>query len=210
MPFTQPPPTSALPLIDAQPSDAELSAAQQLVQAELETENTTSLHPSIPDVRQSRFSDLIEQGHTRLASGGAKDPGLGIDLSRYDAPDAPSNGSDKVAWTSALQEAYTSLEYLRGRELNLSLLETYGKNAWLVSNSALEDELKAVERDVQASKQELEATEQARRQMQEGVEGEMKGLEEGWRVGVGKMIEAQAAGEASRLEILQRRREGAS
>jgi pre-mRNA-splicing factor SPF27 len=210
MPFIPPPPTAVLPLIDVQPSQAELAAAQQLIQAELDKEDTTDLHPLINPASQSHFSDLIEQEHASLASGAAKSNTVGIDLTRYDAPDAPADNADKAAWTAALRQAYTSLEYLQGREMNLGLLEAYGKNAWLVSNSALEDELKAVERDVEVAKQELEATEQARRQLQEGAEGEMKGLEEGWRVGVGRMIEAQAAGEALRMEMLERRRRGAS
>ena len=198
----------ALPYIDPQPSDSALSAAHALVQAELPSHHTTTLHPSIPTQRDARFSDLVEQEYARIGAGATRDPGTGIDLTRYEVPEAPSRG-DIPAWKSTLQQAYTSAEYLRGRETNLALLETFGKNAWLVGNARLEDELRALERDVEVAKLELEAVEQSRRAAQANAEGEMRGLEEAWRRGVGRMIEAQAAGERLKEEILEKRRQGA-
>ncbi|KAK5127171.1 hypothetical protein LTR85_008532 [Meristemomyces frigidus] len=199
----------ALRYIDTQPSAEAMAAAQALIQAELPPEYARTLHSSIPAMRDTKFSDLVEAEHARISSGAAKEPGTGIDLSRYEALDAPDRG-DTAAWRSTLQQAYTSAEYLRGREVNLSLLETYGKNAWLIGNSQLESELKGLEREVEAAKLELEAVEQARRAAQSNIAGEMHGLEEAWRSGVGRMIEAQAAGEGLRQEILGRRRQGAS
>ncbi|RMZ26819.1 hypothetical protein D0859_09117 [Hortaea werneckii] len=190
----------ALPYIDAKPSDAALSAANALVQSEMDPEHATTLHPSIPTMREAQFSDLVEQEYARIGSGQAKEPGTGIDLSRYEALDAPARG-DLPAWKTTLQQAYTSAEYLRGRGVNLGLLETYGKNAWLISNARLEDELKALEREVEAAKLELEAVEQGRRAMQSNVAGELQGLEETWRKGVGRMVEAQAAAERIRAPL---------
>ena len=197
----------ALPYIDPQPSDHAIDSAKGLIHAELDPESVTTLHPSIPVQREPRFSDLVEAEHARIASGQPKEGG--IDLSRYEALDAPATG-DLEAWRSTLQKAYASSQYLEGRNTNLSLLEVYGKNAWLVSNSALQDELKALERDVEAAKVNLEEVEQARRAAQQNVAGEMQGLDEAWRTGVGRMIEAQAAGERLRMEILKRRRRGAA
>ncbi|KAK5164784.1 uncharacterized protein LTR77_009448 [Saxophila tyrrhenica] len=197
-----------LPFIDNTPSDDALSSANALIQAEMASQDASSLHPSIPASYQPRFSDLVEAEHARLASGAEKEPGTGIDLSRYEALDAPSKG-DTQAWTTTLQKAYASAEYLRGREVNLSLLETYGKNAWLISNNQLEDILRELEREVDAMKTEHENVERERRMAQENVAGEMQSLEEGWRTGVGRMIETQAAAERVRMEILERRRAGA-
>ena len=197
----------ALPYIDSQPSDHAIETAKGLIHDELDAESATALHPSIPTQREPRFSDLIEAEHMRIASGQPKESG--IDLSRYEALDAPAAG-DLEAWRTTLQKAYASSQYLEGRNTNLSLLEVYGKNAWLVSNSALEDELKALERDVEVAKIDLEEVEQARRTTQQNVSGEMHGLDEAWRTGVGRMIEAQAAGERLRMEILDRRRQGAA
>ncbi|KAH9835967.1 BCAS2 family protein [Teratosphaeria destructans] len=199
----------ALPHIDPEPSSEALNAAQALIQAELSQDDTTQLHPSIPALRESKFSDLIQAEHARIASGAPKEEGAGLDLSRYEVLDAPSRG-DLAAWKDTLQKAYISHEYLRDREVNLSLLETYGKNAWLIGNSSLEDELKALEKEVEQAKLDVEALDQARRAAQSNAAGEMHNLEDSWRTGVGRMIEAQAAGERLRQEILGRRRQGAS
>ncbi|SMY18871.1 unnamed protein product [Zymoseptoria tritici ST99CH_1A5] len=199
--------SDALPYIDAAPSVDALAAANALIQAELDPEHTNTSHPSIPAMRESKYSDLIEAEHARIAAGQPKSGGL--DLSRYELLDAPAKG-DLEAWKVALQKAYASAEYLRGREINLSLLETYGKNAWLIGNSALEDELRTLEKEVEAAKIEGEQIQQARRTVQANAAGEMQGLEEGWKTGVGRMVETQAAGERLRMEILERKRQGAS
>ncbi|KAF7188030.1 Pre-mRNA-splicing factor SPF27 [Pseudocercospora fuligena] len=196
----------ALPYIDAPVSDHQLAAANTLIQAEIDAAHATTLHPSIPALKDSKFSDLIEAEHARISSGQAKQSGL--DLSRYELQDAPEKG-DLTAWKTTLNKAYASAEYLRGREINLSLLETYGKNAWLISNSQLEDTLRALEKELEAAKIEQEQVEQTRRVVQGNAAGEMQGLEEGWKTGVGRMIEAQAAAERLRQEILRRKREGA-
>lgn len=199
--------TDALPYIDAAPTAEALSAANALIQAELDADHASTLHPSIPAQREPQYSELVEAEHARIAAGIPKVGGL--DLSRYELLDAPPKG-DLPAWKSALQQAYTSAEYLRGREINLSLLETYGKNAWLIGNSRLEDELRALEKELEVAKLDLEQVEQARRATQSNVAGEMQGLEEGWKMGVGRMIETQAAAENLRQEILERKRRGAS
>ena len=193
----------ALPFVDAAPSAEALDSANALVEAELGSEDSAVLHPSIPALQQMNFSELVEAEHARLKAGQAKEDG--IDLSRYEALDAASKG-DLGAWKATLQKAYASAEYLHGREVNLGLLEAYGKNAWLIGNSQLEDILRSLEKEVEALKLELEAVEQARRSAQGNVAGEMQGLEEGWRKGVGRMIEAQAAAEGLRQQILERRR----
>ena len=198
--------TDALPYIDAAPSADKIAAANALIQSELAAESQTSLHPRIPTYREPKYSNLVDAEHARLAPGEART--TGIDLSRYEALDAPAAG-DVEAWRTTLQKAYASAEYLRSRETNLGLLEAYGKNAWLISNSQLEDLLKGLERDIEAIKLNFEQVERERRERQGGVEAEVKGLEAGWREGVGRLIEVLAAAEGVKQEILQRRREGA-
>lgn len=92
--------------------------------------------------------------------------GTGIDLARYEAsaleaPERTSPHSDErdpellVQWRQTLQRAYGLNTYLGGRLTNLSLLETYGKNAWLIGNSQLEDILKSLEADLAAAKRRM-------------------------------------------------------
>lgn len=197
----------ALPYIDAQPSPGAIAAANALVQGEIDPDSASQLHPAIPAQRESKFSEVIEAEHARIAGGKPKEGGL--DLSRYELLDPPTKG-DTEAWKTTLQKAYVSAEYLRSRDVNLGLLETYGKNAWLIGNSQLEDELRALEKELAQAKLDLEEVEQARRAEQGNIAGEMQGLEEGWRTGVGRMIETQAAAERLRQEILERKRMAAA
>nr|POF01356.1 pre-mrna-splicing factor spf27 like [Quercus suber] len=193
----------ALPYIDEQPSAHAIQAADALIQAELASEHATELHTSLPTRREPRFSELVSVEHDRISSGAPRTGG--IDLARYEADDAPADG-DTAAWKATLQRAYTSAEYLRSREVNLSLLERYGKNAWLIGNSQLEDLLRDLERELEGAKLELQEVEQARRTAQENTSGELRGLEEGWRNGVGRMLETQVAAEGLRQQILEKRR----
>ena len=105
-----------------------------------------------------------------------------------------------------LQAAYASSAYLGARLTNLGLLETYGKNAWLVANAQLEDILRELEKEVAAARAEVEDVERERRMVQESGRGEMEGLEREWRERVGRVVETQAAAEGLRRKILERRR----
>jgi pre-mRNA-splicing factor SPF27 len=180
--------------IDAVPSEQELGAARALIQAELPQDHKTTLHPS------------IQAEHDRISSGAEKEQG--IDLSRYEAQDAPPT-NDTEQWRATLQQAYASSEYLESRQVNLSLLETYGKNAWLISNDQLEAILRAAEREVSQRKIELEDIDKARRDAQAARRGELEALEQQWKIGVGQMIEVEVAAEKLRLEILDKKRAGA-
>lgn len=200
--------TDHLPYIDQAPSTEALAAANALIQAELAPESTTDIHSSIPTFREPQFSSLVDTEHAMLAEGKPRE--TGVDLSRYEALDAPEAGSDIAIWRATLQKAHASAEYLRGRETNLALLETYGKNAWLVGNNQLEGLLKGLEAEIEAARIELENIERERRDRQLGVQGEVESLERGWREGVGRLIEVLAAAEGLKGEILELKRKGAS
>jgi pre-mRNA-splicing factor SPF27 len=129
----------------------------------------------------------------------------GIDMSRYEAPDEPSDNSNSE-WRATLQAAYRSSSYLEGRQVNLSLLEEYGKNAWLIGNSQLEELLQQQEKELAALKEETENINKSRKGLQEGSQGELVALEDAWKTGVGKVIEVQVATDGLRKEILRRRR----
>lgn len=148
-----------------------------------------------------------------------KQPLKAIDLSRYEAQEplddvlkasnGTTNGGDdgpRARLAAALARAYASATYLRGRRAHLALLDRYGKNAWLVGNWQLEAELRAVEAELAARRQEIELLALKRRQAQEEVSGEMRGLEEAWRKGVGKVLETEVAAEGLRQEVLEQRR----
>lgn len=199
--LTEPEPDVDLPL-----TDTDRAAAQTLIAAELDPSASTALHPSLPGSYEPSFPALITAEHARLAAGTDKEPGSGVDLSRYEALDAPDDASDTAAWRATLRAAYTSSTFLSQRLTNLSLLERYGKNAWLVSNSQLEAVLRALEADLAQAKDDVEAVEAARRHAQGAAAPELALLEEGWRTGVKRVVETEAAAEGLRREILERKR----
>ena len=98
-------PTDHLPYIDANPSDAALASANALVQEDLASAPPTGLHASIPAYLEPHFSSLVDAEHTLLDDGQARIQG--IDLSRYEALDAPETG-DVGAWRVTLNKAYAS------------------------------------------------------------------------------------------------------
>jgi pre-mRNA-splicing factor SPF27 len=134
--------------------------------------------------------------------------GGGIDLSRYEAPEAPSDEHDMAAWKSTLQRAYASTTYLTGRTSNLSLLESeLGKNAWLIGNSQLEDILRQLEKELEEVKVATEEINKSRKAAQEESRAELMALEETWKAGIGRVLEAEVAVEETRQQVLQKRRQ---
>lgn len=142
-----------------------------------------------------------------------------IDTSRYEALEPPTTTdptSDEArpelleAWKATLQKAYASSAHLHTRLQNLALLEQFGKNAWLVGNSQLEEILKALEKELVETREQAELVTQARQYSQEGVQGEIESLNEGWRKGIGRLLEVQVASEQVRSQILHKRMEGAA
>lgn len=173
------------------------------------------LHRSVPASYEPRFSEVVMNAHETITSTSKpRTPETGVDLARYEEPSAPSlvpgapASERRMQWSQALRQAYTSHAYLSSRQLNLSLLERYGKNAWLVGNSQIEDELRTLEKELAETRRQTEELNEQRRRAQETVRGEIEGLEEAWRNGVGRTIEAEVAGEGLRRETLQRNRGG--
>jgi pre-mRNA-splicing factor SPF27 len=195
----------SLPYIDAEPTASQRASAQRLIDAELGS-LPTDLHPSIPVLLPSTLSPIMAAELERAARG---EKLSAIDLSRYEALEPPSDSKDLSQWKSSLQQAYTSQSHLSTRLTNLSLLEKYGKNAWLIGNSQLEDILRGLERELEERKKEIDLLVVERKSAQESVGGEMKGYEEGWKRGVGRVLEVEVAAEGVRREILDRRRAGA-
>lgn len=139
----------------------------------------------------------------------------GIDLSRYEAPEPPARTSDAEGnstpnldeWRQTLQKAYTASSHLAMRHENLALLEENGKNAWLIGNSQLEDILRGIEKELTETKETAEAVNKERKIAQEGRKGELVGLEESWKRGVGAILDVELAAEGLRMQILEQRRQ---
>lgn len=171
---------------------------------ELPSNYRDNLHSSLPPNPKLEFSPLLQAELDRKASNAPISGG--IDLSRYEAPETPST-NETAAWQSTLRNAYSSNSYLSGRLINLSLLEEFGKNAWLIGNWQLEETLRDLEKELASLKEATDDINKARKAAQEGSKGEIVALEETWKKGVGKIIEVELATEGLRKEILARRRQ---
>ncbi|EFQ29129.1 breast carcinoma amplified sequence 2 [Colletotrichum graminicola] len=195
----------SLPYIDDEPTPEEREASLALIMAEL----ATSPPPPTSTYKEPSFSPLIELELERVAS---KQPLKAINLERYQAQEPftdsgkPSTAEDRERLADALRKAYISYTYLDTRAQNLRLLDKWGKNAWLIGNWDLENKLKALERDLAETKRLIDVLTVARRRQQEEVAAEMKGLEETWKKGVGRILETEIAIEQLRREILEEMR----
>ncbi|KAF9892763.1 hypothetical protein FE257_001165 [Aspergillus nanangensis] len=203
----------SLPYIDSAPSSRARAEAEKLISAELPSNYSTTLHPSIPAFSEPQFSPLIEQEIERKAAGQPLTGG--IDVTRYEAPEPPIQSSEAGPnatpnldeWRQTLQKAYTASSHLFMRHENLALLEENGKNAWLIGNSQLEDILRGLEKELAETKQAAEEVNKQRKIAQESNKGELAGLEESWRKGVGAILDVELAAENLRLQILEQRRQ---
>ncbi|KAF2030252.1 hypothetical protein EK21DRAFT_65912 [Setomelanomma holmii] len=211
----------SLPYVDAPLDEGSLAAARAVIDADVRSAgvDTSDLHPAlIPAAQyQPQFSNFIEREHARL-DGDATSKMSGIDTKRYENLEAPENTSPTSdedrpelleQWNKALKQAYTSSEYVEGRLTQLGLLEKFGKNAWLVGNSQLEDILKGIEAELADVRKQQEEVESMRRSHQESVHGEIQTLEGTWKKGVGRVLETEVAAEGLKQQILERRRAGA-
>ncbi|CAI6342522.1 unnamed protein product [Periconia digitata] len=211
----------SLPYVDTPPTQQSLTAAQTLINQDIQQAgvDTQHIHPAlIPATSYTpTFSQAVETEHARLQADPASKLSA-IDLTRYEdfeAPPTTSPTSDEdrpellAQWSAALKKAYTSSEYVHARSAELSLLEKFGKNSWLVGNSQLEDVLKAIETELADVRRQHEEVEALRRQQQESVHGEIKTLEDTWKKGVGRVLETEVAAEGLKQQILEARRAGA-
>ncbi|KXJ87673.1 Pre-mRNA-splicing factor SPF27 [Microdochium bolleyi] len=200
----------SLPYIDPEPSQSDRAAAQALIDAELSSSTQTpdQATTSLPPLREPSFSPLILAEFERIQ---AKKPLSAIDLSRYEADDDDDDDAtapkDKPTLQTRLAQAYTAHTYLSSRTSHLALLDSYGKNAWLVGNWHLEAELASLERDLAATKREMDLVNLDRRRAQDQVGEELRSLGETWKRGVGKVLETELAADELRRQVLDARRQ---
>ncbi|KAI0455042.1 Pre-mRNA-splicing factor SPF27 [Xylaria acuta] len=202
----------SLPYIDTDPTPAERSAAEALIATELSTFSpppSSASHPSMPPLSPPNFTPLITSELSRIAAG--SEPMSGIDTTRYEIQEDPlpspsSSETSPSSLAGPLSRAYATHTYLRGRETHLQLLDAYGKNAWLVGNWQTEADLAALERDLAAARREIDVVNIQRRRLQDEVGEELKGLEDTWKKGIGRVLETEVATETLRRQVLEKQR----
>lgn len=188
--------------IDPDITQSQRDKANRLIEQELPAEYLSNLHSSITPLSRPKLTQALLKEVERVA---AKEPFVGgVDLAHYEGSEQVSHGSSDEALQQALRTAYTNTTYLRGRQMNLTLLEDLGKNAWLIGNFQTEDVQKRLESELKTLQSSTENTNKARKIAQEELRGELMGLEQTWKDGVGKIIETQVATDALRKDLAQK------
>lgn len=197
--------------IDTESTPQALSAARALISAEQQTFSPSppTEEESSSQAKEPSFSPAIAAELSRLAS---KTPSQTLDFSRYEAQEipAPSSSKDVEALRAPLSNAFVSSSYLSSRAQNLKLLDAHGRNAWLLSNYHLEDQLRSLERDLADTKRDIDLVNAARASRQNDVKAEMQGLEQNWRAGVGRVLETEIAVQELKEQIRQELRNKAN
>ncbi|OAA59480.1 BCAS2 family protein [Cordyceps fumosorosea ARSEF 2679] len=189
----------SLPYIDEEPSVEVLAAARALIDAEIASSSSSSSSASPPSHPPPSFTSTMTIELDRVASQTPLQP---LDLSRYEAQDPlPTSSAPAASLRGPLERAQVSAAYLAARNQNLRLLDRGGRNAWLLVNYHAETELRTLEAELAAARREVDLVNAARRARQDEVAAEMRGLEEGWRARVGRVLETEIAVEELRQQI---------
>ncbi|CAK7273185.1 hypothetical protein SEPCBS57363_005526 [Sporothrix epigloea] len=202
----------SLPYIDPEPTPTQRKAAEALVAVERAAVPDDVNHALLRPLYEPKYTQAIQteiQRHADANSKGAmSEPLRALDFSRYEINDSLPDGSD--AAEPALAKAYISQEYLRGRRAHLALLDRFGKNAWLVSNWRTEANLKRLEADLAEARKAVDSITLQRQRVQDEAASELQSLDTAWRIGVGQVLETEAAAEELRLQVLKTRRQRAT
>ena len=166
-----------------------------MIEAELPPGHELTLHPR------------TQAGHACIPkTGELRQEGEGMDFTRYEGPkDLLDRAGDKLSEAEKnrrkLRACYIAQTYLNGRNTNLNLLDKHGGNAWLIGNSQLEDNLRPLELAIHLERTEARDTEAATAASIEAVRDNVVALEETWRSGLGRCIEAEVACEDLKARI---------
>ncbi|UKZ77946.1 hypothetical protein TrVFT333_005680 [Trichoderma virens FT-333] len=172
----------SLPYIDPEPSQEALAAARALIAAE-----------------QSTFSPPPPQETPKNHPSRPPSP-----------PNSPASPPQPPLNPSTSPATKPKSFPLHPKHQPAHPKNSHGRNAWLLSNYHLEAELRSLERDLAATKRDMDLLNAARASRQNDVKAEMQGLEQNWREGVGRVLETEIAVQELREQIRQELRSRAS
>lgn len=96
---------------------------------------------------------------------------------------------DAAATSPPLVPLQTAAAHLSARLQALKLLEQHGRNAWLVGNAQLEEELRAYEQELAQVKGASEEVLRERKGLQEGARAQVEGGERAWKGAVEGLVQ---------------------
>ncbi|KAJ7139796.1 Pre-mRNA-splicing factor SPF27 [Mycena epipterygia] len=158
----------------------------------------TTLHPRVPPPYQLFAKNpLLQAELTRVESHQEFPP---LDTLRYQLPAPAAPGTDDE-WQAALKNAHAQLEHQRMRQTNLTLLQTYGPNAWRIHNYLLEATVKQTEQALEELKQLTVDVNRERKNMQTRLGKQLNSLETRWTELISNVLQIELANVALDAEV---------
>ncbi|KAF8641046.1 hypothetical protein AX17_000690 [Amanita inopinata Kibby_2008] len=174
---------------------------KEKVERELEKEGKppSTLHPRVPPpVERFTKNPLLKAELERIE---AHQPTPQLDAIRYQLPGPTSVPASDEEWRAALDNARAQLEHQKIRQSNLTLLQTYGANAWKLHNYQLEATAKNLETAVEGMKELTVEVNRERKNDQERIGKQLTMLETRWTELVSNILQIEMANIALEAEI---------
>ncbi|KAF8922293.1 Pre-mRNA-splicing factor SPF27 [Mucidula mucida] len=173
---------------------------KQKVERELarQAKAPTALHPNVPPAYELfSNSPMLKAELERIES---HKPFPSIDTQRYQLP-APSLPGTDEEWQASLKNARAQLEHQRLRQTNLTLLQTYGPNAWRIHNYLLESTAQQTEKALEDLKELTVEVNRDRKNTQTRLGNQLNSLETRWTELISSVLQIEMANVALDAEI---------
>lgn len=126
-----------------------------------------------------------------------------LDQIRYQLPAPSEDNQTEEAWNNAVKNAKAQLEHQRIRHTNLSLLQSYGPNAWKINNYLLESSATRLEKAVEELKERTVQVNRERKNAQSIAGAQLTALETRWTELISNVLQIELANVALEAEISQ-------
>ncbi|KAF5356281.1 hypothetical protein D9756_004225 [Leucocoprinus leucothites] len=157
------------------------------------------LHSRVPpDVELFTNNPLLR---AELARVEAKEQFPSLDSLRYQLPAPTSTPATDEDWKAALYNARAQLEHQRIRQTNLTLLQTYGANAWRIHNYQLEQQAKNIEGTLEQLKELTVEVNRDRKNSQDRFGKQLTALETRWTNLISSVLQIEMANVALEAEL---------
>ncbi|KAF8624795.1 hypothetical protein AX15_005684 [Amanita polypyramis BW_CC] len=159
----------------------------------------SALHPKVPPpVELFAKNPLLKAEIERIET---HQPMPQFDIVRYQLPGPTSVPGTDEEWRAALDNARAQLEHQKLRLTNLTLMQTYGVNAWKIHNYRLEESAKVVEKAVEEMKELTVEVNRERKNAQERFGKQLTMLETRWTELISNILQIEMANVALEAEI---------
>ncbi|KAF9270485.1 breast carcinoma amplified sequence 2 [Marasmius fiardii PR-910] len=159
----------------------------------------STLHPRVPPPFELFANNPLLKAELERVE--ARQPLPALDSVRYQLPAPTSTPATEEQWAAALDNARAQLEHQRIRQTNLTLLQTYGSNAWRIQNYLLEETAKNIEKSLEDLTQLTTDVNRERKNSQTKIGAQLTSLETRWTELISGILQIEMANVALDAEI---------